>query len=525
MKLFDIILEDGVRVEKSDEQLKKELQSSPNTTDLIFDNAKFTYNTQQKRYIVTNYSCKIHPEWFKDTWTRFSNVMIGKTGCELCAQVRMNKVKRELSLQRDDELKKLALKYGDQFIKMEPKLYADAIRKKVIQPTRKRPNEWTAKDIQDIADNYTDLNDFINNENAAYQMAVKMGIKDDIVAHMSLKRRKLSFEDIQKIASPFKHKVDFERSDPAAYKSAYEKGWLDKLKEWIPLGNKENRMVYAYEFRDKKGNPLAVYVGLTYNEERRDKQHRNIYIAPDKKESPVYRFIVDNKIKPIKKILSDGYIPYRDAIDMECYYQNDFYKKDKREDGSLVWKPLHSMKCGGLGGFIKWTEEKLRKEALKYNTLLDFNKYGGGAPKAAKRIGIYDDITKNMIRSGANYYGRRQVNVDNFNIFINGKDTDLSQLNLINFEGVYKKITPKNEGKFLRRFKSIINKNNLKLSGKNNKNTISSLFYRLYTSITVHDKMNPDSKWISYLFPNHVYGMGESKLSLMGTLNELHNKK
>ena len=104
MKLLDIILEDRPRNEKSDEDLKRDLISSPNTTGLTFDNAKFIYNSQQKRYQITNYSCKIHPEWFKNTWTRLNNVMIGHTGCELCAKEKDLERKR-LTQDSDETLK------------------------------------------------------------------------------------------------------------------------------------------------------------------------------------------------------------------------------------------------------------------------------------------------------------------------------------------------------------------------------------------------------------------------------------
>lgn len=411
----------------------------------------------------------------------------------------------------EEELLSLANQYGDDFIKIEPKLYADAVRRRVIEPQRKR---WTADEIQNIADNYVDLNKFIKEQNAAYQMAIKMGIKDDVIEHMRVRSRNLSFEDLQKMAEPFKHKIEFLRNDHSAYNKATREGWLDKLKEWIPLGNKEMRMVYVYEFRNKKGNPLAVYVGLTANENRRDKQHKNILVAPDKKLSPVYKYIVANNIQPTKKILSNGYIPYRDAIDMECYYQNDYYKKDKNEDGSLVWKPLHSLKCGGLGGLTRWTEEKIRKEASKYKTLRDFNKYSTGASQAAKRSGIYDDVIKNLFKKGDD-------KTNDFNQFLNGNKTDMSQLDLLNLETFYNRVTPENENKFLQRLKSVILKNKLSLSGKNNKNTLRFLNRRLYNGIVKHDKMNPNNKWVSYLFPNHVYGIGEEKLSFKNILKQL----
>lgn len=354
----------------------------------LIDEVNVKYTEDQLRDIASKYN--FMGDFKKNDFKAYESIRKNYRNLWDELQGRMEKKYNPLS---DEELLKLANKYGDDFINKEPKLYADAVRRRVIEPQRKR---WTADEIQNVADNYTDLNDFIKNENNAYQAALTMGIKDDVTAHMRNRSRNLSFEDLVKMAEPFKYKVDFYRNDPSAYQTARTKGLLDKLKKWEPLGNKVKRMVYAYEFRDKKGNPLAVYVGLTSDEERRDKQHMNIVVSKDKKLSPVYKYIVQNNIKPTKKILSNGYVPFMEAIDLECYYQNEYYKKDKNNDGSLVWKPLHSMKCGGLGGFEKWTEEKIRKEVEKYKTLIDFKKYSAPAVRAAKRKGMYDDIIKNL---------------------------------------------------------------------------------------------------------------------------------
>jgi hypothetical protein len=422
-----------------------------------------------------------------------------------------SRMSRKYNSKSDEELIAMSKKYGDDFIRIEPKFYADAIRRKLIKPLRRK---WTKEDIENVADNYTDLNDFIKNEQGAYQMAIKLGIKDDIIAHMKSKSRNLSFEDLQKMVQPFKHKTEFLKSDPAAYNTASKKGWLDKLKKWTPIGNKVNRMVYAYEFRDKKDKPLAVYVGLTGNEERRDKQHMNIIISNKNKISPVYKYIIDNKLKPVRKILSNGYIPYIEAVDMECYYQNVYYKKDKNPDGTLVWQPLHSAKCGGLGGVMRWTEDMLRKEAAKYKTVKDFNLYSRGATHAAKRLGVYDDIIKDLVKKG-------DKGTYNFNQFLNNKNTDLSQLDLISVESFYTRVTPENESKFLKRLKSVINKNKLKLSGRDFENTVRKINPKLYIGIIKHDKMNPNNKWVPYLFPKHVVGIGESKLSFKNILKQL----
>ena len=378
--------------------------------------------------------------------------------------------------------------------------------------------KWDIENVKNIISTYTNLIDFRRNHEHLYNQIKGRGLNDELLGHLEKRADKYTEDDIRKLAEPFKYKRDFEKKYPSQYDIARKNGWLNNINKWEPLGNKENRMVYVYEFRDKKGNPLAVYVGLTGNEEQRHKEHTSDWVPRSGKVSPVYRYIMSNNIKPIKKIVSNGYIPYRDAVDMECYYQNDFYKKDKYEDGSLVWTPLHSMKCGGLGGFTKWTEEKIRKEAEKYTSISDFYNYSRPAFSASKRRGLFNDITKNMI-TGRRLRKEYLVSQNNFNTFINGTKTDISQLNLLDIS-CNKKVTSENESKFLQRLKSIIIKNKLSLSGRRNQNTLVSLNRKLYWSILTHDKITPNNKWISYLFPNHVKGIGESKLSLIGVLGQ-----
>jgi hypothetical protein len=172
----------------------------------------------------------------------------------------------------------------------------------------------------------------------------------------------------------------------------------------------------------------------------------------------------------------------------------------------------------------KWTEEKIRKEAQQYNSISDFYKYSRPAYMSSRRskpsepkLWLFNDITKNMTRPIRKNY---LVSQNNFNTFLNGSETSLTQLNLLDIS-CYKKVTSENESKFLQRLKSIIIKNKLSLSGRRNQNTLVSLNRKLYEGILRHDKINLNNQWIPYLFPNHVKGIGESKLSLMNTLKNI----
>jgi hypothetical protein len=58
---------------------------------------------------------------------------------------------------------------------------------------------------------------------------------------------------------------------------------------------------------------------------------------------------------------------------------------------------LNISKGGELGGGnLKWTEELLKKEALKYNKRSDFKKYSRGAYESAREKKILDYICLHM---------------------------------------------------------------------------------------------------------------------------------
>ena len=45
----------------------------------------------------------------------------------------------------------------------------------------------------------------------------------------------------------------------------------------------------------------------------------------------------------------------------------------------------------------KWTELAIREEALKYSTRNEFKKASNGAYTAARRLGIYEEVTSHMV--------------------------------------------------------------------------------------------------------------------------------
>jgi hypothetical protein len=161
-----------------------------------------------------------------------------------------------------------------------------------------------------------------------------------------------------------------------------DKGWYeDIVKHMVPVGNKYNRAVYAFEFSDK-----SVYVGLTGNLDRRKKSH-----TEEEENSAVKIKMSILGEKPEMKILSDGYIDYLDAQNMEGFMVSKY-----RDDG---WEILNRTVTGSLGSCTRvWTLEILRELVKKYKSRSEFVENEPNAYAAAARNEWLDDIFQNMDR-------------------------------------------------------------------------------------------------------------------------------
>jgi hypothetical protein len=112
-------------------------------------------------------------------------------------------------------------------------------------------------------------------------------------------------------------------------------------KDMIRTGNLSQRMVYAHEFYDGK-KPVAVYVGLTYNEELRYNQHIKGEYDEKKQTTPVTRFIKENpKLTHKYKRLSD-YVEEIEALKLE-----DEWERKYKIGG---WIVLNVKRVFSLGG-------------------------------------------------------------------------------------------------------------------------------------------------------------------------------
>jgi len=193
-------------------------------------------------------------------------------------------------------------------------------------------------------------------------------------------RQKYTNEEIIEESRKYRYPIEFVKGNKKMYDVAVNRGILDRLeyKEGY-IGDIKHRLVYVYEFLD-----MSVYVGLTYNFEKRKLEHSSGGTS-------VSKHIVKTGLIPSVKVLSDNYISGDDARILEQELISE-YKKEG-------WNILNVRPGGDLGGNnIKWTDDKIIK-ILKNNKYINdvYNELPYCAIKRGRDCGLFDKYGKHLI--------------------------------------------------------------------------------------------------------------------------------
>lgn len=191
--------------------------------------------------------------------------------------------------------------------------------------------------------------------------------------------KKWTIEKCKLVASQCETKKDFKLKYPHQFKASYRNGWLDIIcKHMKKIGNKYQRLIYCFEFSDK-----SVYVGLTYNPNKRKQSHLT------EPESQVYKHIQKTGLQPEFKILTE-YLEKDLATIKEGEYVLDYKNKD--------WLILNKKRTGGLGSNTRiWTFENCKNVAKKCKYRVEFKKQYSSAYYAACKNKWLKEICSHMI--------------------------------------------------------------------------------------------------------------------------------
>lgn len=258
---------------------------------------------------------------------------------------------------------------------------------------------WSKSQLQEEVNKYKTRSEFAKNNAYAYYKSIKMNILDELFKnHINngySDKQKISGywteEKLQEEVNKYETRNEFNKNNKSAYSKALKTNLLNKLfKNHINQGYadkeewKENSyVIYAYELEEFN----SVYVGLTNNIKRRDREH--LFSLKSK----LSLFCKENNISyPKYKILEEN------LKSTEAQRQENFWVYFYKNNG---WKIFNIIKTGSLGGIEKkWTKKELQEEANKYQTRGEFRKNNNSAYNAASKKNIMNHLFKNHINNG-----------------------------------------------------------------------------------------------------------------------------
>lgn len=288
---------------------------------------------------------------------------------------------------------------------------------------------WDKKKIIEDAKLYMDVNEWSKKSPGAVNAAHSLGIYYAATAHMIRKFNNWTDEEIFADAKLYSQKIDWLKNSPK-YQVAYTRGLLDKAcKHMVPSGNRYKRQIYAIENLDN-----SVYIGLSYNPQRRYKAH----VKPDA-DHPCSKILFKHFTNGTQKLkIFEQFYSQKEAQEKEAEYIEKY-----RNDG---WTILNAKKAGALGmpikkhtrescaelakgcldkgdfrlkypnafqAICKWgwhdiishlpnrkrqpyTEEEIHAAALQCKTRIEFIKRFPGHYRAAQPRGILEKVTNHL---------------------------------------------------------------------------------------------------------------------------------
>ena len=314
----------------------------------------------------------------------------------------------------NDELRNIALNYKTrgEWSKKHKNSYQQAIKRDKEIPGFYEDitshmivliKHLTNDELRNIAKKYRTKVEWRKNDPKTFDQAYNRdkkfpGFWKDITSGMETRQEKkyLTNDELRNIAKKYRTKVEWNRNDRNSYVQAYRRdqkfpGFWEDITSHMEIINASKKHIYAYEFYDKENNPIAVYVGLTCDMTRRNKEHQIGYCTFGKKETQVFKFIKENpKLKYEIKLLEPNQYKGREAAQKETEWEEKY-----RHNG---WRTLNIAKPGSLGGIYKLTNDELRNIALNYKTRGEWKKNDPSTYNMGLKRGkdFYEDITSHM---------------------------------------------------------------------------------------------------------------------------------
>ncbi len=232
-------------------------------------------------------------------------------------------------------------------------------------------------EVKEIANKYNDRKSFAKNDHSAYAYCVRHKILDELTSHMTKKKGIWTIETITVEALKYDTRGAFQKGAGGAVKAAR------KLKIFDEITSHMN------------GTPRGFWK-IKENVINESKKYKNIRSFAEGSSGACaaarkYGWVIDC-FEYHSRITADEALKvalgYETVTEFMHGASNAYYrlKTDNKMDLITHFRD----------GTLKWTEDMLATEAMKYKTRSDMQKNSKGAWIAAWRRGILDDICSHM---------------------------------------------------------------------------------------------------------------------------------
>ena len=355
MKLIDIIFENVFDLTErklyTSETKKQSLINNPELVNLDFTNAEVVYDSVTYKWMVRGFSCKKHPEWTKEDFTKTIAVENGTSGCKICGLESLSKKRFEQKKYNKDVLRDIASKYE----------------------TRKK---------------------FEKANQPAYQAAIAFGPCYD----------KTTGEEVPcKFFSKEKQSTIYRPNTKNTF------GFIDDICSHMKFGGfYGEKFVYSYTFFDDKNDIVGVYVGITNDEEKRKQQH----LLPKENQSisAVGKFMKDNPNFTYRYKKLTDMVDFDLAKKLEGLYEEKYKDKGYRilniartGGGGKTFIPNEYY----IDKAQKWVKEKLDKGEVPY--LGDYDVFDHSNYTSIRRKNLMDRAFKGMQYRDRKIYSNQDI--------------------------------------------------------------------------------------------------------------------
>jgi hypothetical protein len=247
----------------------------------------------------------------------------------------------------------------------------------VVDESKKGETKYTPEYLEKIKEKYKGklLSDFRNGEDkGVYGYVIGKDYYQDFIKDMIRTGNKkcpdYSESELRDIAKKIETRNEFYQKNTCAYRASIRLGpfitssngkrkntygfYNQITSHMVVLNRASKRLIYAFEFYDENNEPAGVYVGLTYDSEKRKSAHETgINFLGKEEKTAVNKFMKDHPTFTYVYEEKTDYIDVNEAIELEKYWEKEYFMKG--------WNILNVAATGSLGKTGK-TLKQIKKE-------------------------------------------------------------------------------------------------------------------------------------------------------------------